>query len=140
MKYLAFILILLLSLTLVSASDCSDYCSDNNYDSGICRAPDEDRETFCEEDESLVGGFDLCTVSLSRCCCSGEDTVLIDEQEEPEETTDTEEECNYLIDTNAFHIDKQDLPQLIFFELLAVILILLLILAFRTKKPQFEED
>ena len=138
MKYLVILFILLLSFTLVSASICSVECESEDYDSGVCREADEDREAFCEEDETMTGSFDLCTEgSLERCCCSSEDEVTIEPVEEEEEITEEITDRNYLINVPDIDIEKEDLPIIIFFELLVIVAILTIFASF--KKPKNDE-
>jgi hypothetical protein len=138
MKYLALLLILLLSFTFVAAETCNSYCEAEGYESGTCRAANEDTYEFCESDETIYGTFDQCdTGSFERCCCSGE---VEEEEEETSETTEEEvideaTQCK-LVQLN---IEKEDLPIIIFFELLLVVVILALVAVFRgPRSHQFE--
>ena len=131
-----------IEFTLVDTEDCEDFCSDEGFDSGDCREADEDRETICYTDEEMYG-FDHCiTGSLERCCCSNEE----EEEETVEDTTETNEtieetteetttSTKYLnIEIGNVYLDKNDLPKIIFFELLLVVLILAIFVAFKKSK------
>jgi hypothetical protein len=137
MKYIAILFLLLLSFTFVAADTCNTYCETEGYGSGVCRAADEDVEDFCESDETLYGSFDMCeTGSFERCCCSGEISEEPDETPDAvEEVVDEETQCK-LVQLN---IEKEDLPIIIFFELLLVVVILALVALFRgPKSHEFE--
>jgi len=135
MKYLLILFILFLSFSFVAADTCNSYCEAEGYDSGVCRAADEDTYEFCESGETLYGSFDQCdTGSYERCCCSG--------IEEPDDTSDAveepvDEETQYKL--VQLHIEKEDIPIIIFFELLLVVVILALVAIFKgPKSHEFE--
>ncbi|MBT3984847.1 hypothetical protein HOD38_02885 [archaeon] len=147
MKYLALLIIVLLSFTMVVAEDCAITCLSEGYETGTCRAAEEGEDSFCESDETLTGAFDECTTgSYERCCCSGEVEIIenteeIEEEEtEEEETTEEIEEEEEEITTYTeckplnIVIEPEDLPIILFFELLLVIIIVAIFVIFKNPK------
>jgi len=138
MKYLLYILVLVVSLSLVSASDCSVFCDTEGYEGGVCRAASED--SICDADEDMYS-FSYCADgSLERCCCYYDEEVD-DFNETDDLVVDDVEEVESIgldIDWGNVYIDKTDIPMMIFFELLVIVLILGLVLAF--KKPKEKDE
>ena len=136
MKYLLILSILLLSFTFVAADTCNSYCEAEGYESGVCRAGDEDTYEFCESNETIYGTFDQCDAgSFERCCCSGEIEELNETSDAVEEPVEEETQCK-LVQLN---IEKEDIPIIIFFELLLLVVILALVAVFRgPKSHEFE--
>ncbi len=154
MKYFALLIIVLLSFTIVVAEDCAITCLSEGYETGTCRAAEEGEESFCETDEILTGSFDECTEgTYERCCCSGEVEIIEnteeieeeteEEETEEEETTEEEEEEEEEITTYTeckplnIVIEPEDLPIILFFELLLVIIIVAIFVIF--KNPRSDE-
>lgn len=130
MKYYILLGIFLLSFVIASASECNDYCNDEGYDSGICRSAEDD---FCKTNETMFG-FDQCDEgSYERCCCFNEDSS---EEGASQLESSPELETGKAYKRMNISIEKEDLPELIFFELLFVILILVIFVAFKQKKPE----
>ncbi len=154
MKYFALLIMVLLSFTMVTADDCAITCLSDGYETGTCRAAEEGEDSFCESDETLTGSFDECTAgTYERCCCSGEVEIIenteeieeeeVEEEETTEETEEVEEEEEEEITTYTeckplnIMIEPEDLPIIMFFELLLVIIIVAIFVIF--KNPRSDE-
>ncbi|MFH1972694.1 MAG: hypothetical protein ABIJ18_04415 [archaeon] len=138
MKLGAFIVVLLFFIVLVSASDCSDFCQAEDYDGGVCRAASTSQANICDEDETMYS-FSYCADgSLERCCCYNNEEVDDVVEDEPVVEEVESESVGFNVDWGNVYIDKSDIPMIIFFELLIIVLILGLFLAF--KKPKEKDE
>ena len=152
--FVVLVLILLASFSL-AADTCDEFCQEEGSSFGECL--DTIDEGFCEGDvEMTVYGFDYCS-DFQRCCCGSgetsegevetEDETL--EEIESSEGNETKEESSFNWDfdwgidfssDSTICTEEKSTPELIFWFLLVIVIILGLSNFLVSQKPKNDDE
>jgi len=128
---LSVFVLLVAFVSLVSASDCDDFCADEGYDYGTCQETTETKGFCSGDDNEVVYGFSQCEdEGLERCCCGYED-----------DTASTSEASNLTAgESGTTEPVEVNWPKALFLPLLVIVIILGALVYVLPKKKKDEEE